>query len=83
VQFDTATCSYTAPGVPALNNQQDIAVCLADSQYSITAMSLTGSNTITFDHRGLIQSPSDVTLQSGSRTTTIEVSNSQATHEHL
>ena len=77
VQFDTATRSYTAPGVRSLKDQQDISVCLGNPQYSVTAITLSGSNPITFDRHGLLVDSTEVTLQSGSRETTVLVSNGQ------
>ena len=83
VLFNTAACSYTAPGVPSIKDQQDISVCLGNPQYSITAITINGSNPITFDRRGLLVDPTEVTLQSGSRETTIRVGDNQAGHEHF
>jgi prepilin-type N-terminal cleavage/methylation domain-containing protein len=72
-----ASLSYQAPGVPMLHSPADISVCLADSPYKITALSLAGiqgATTITFDAYGRATPTGTIDLILGTQKIGIKIS---------
>ena len=71
-----ANLSYHAPGVSMLHSPADISVCLADSPYKITALSLTqiqGATTITFDAYGRATPAGTIDLMRGPQKIGIQI----------
>jgi len=73
--IDTASCSYQAPGVRSLANRPDIIANLALQPYRVSAIAGSAGDdlAVTFDHRGQVDQPGVIILQSGSRRATIVI----------
>lgn len=66
IVFNEGQRSYSAAGVRSSIDPRDISVSLADPQYGVSALALSGAgNNITFDFRGRCPTAITITLQSG------------------
>jgi prepilin-type N-terminal cleavage/methylation domain-containing protein len=72
-----AILTYRAPGVSMLHSPADIAVCLAESPYKITELSLAGiqdATTITFDSHGRANPAGTIDLILGPQKIGVQIS---------